>query len=150
MKWHELEVHYRETSEAESENKTECPISNSNDRKRAATRNRTKNTTTSPEIMNEYSESDPDIKDYLAQLLKKKLKCGAPKKTIKKTLCDKGKNRMTKEQNKYKWKNNATLVMLLEKVDSINFYSNIERIEAMKPYEILFTDAIFDNLVEKD
>ena len=40
--------------------------------------------------------------------------------------------------------------MLLEKVDSINFYSNIERIEAMKPYEILFTDAIFDNLVEKD
>ena len=43
--------------------------------------------------------------------------------------------------------------MLLEKVDSINFYLNIERIEAMKPYEILshlFTYAIFDNLVEKD
>ena len=63
MKWHELEVHYTETSEAESKNKIECPISNSNDRKRAATRNRTKYTATSPEIMNEYSESDPDIKD---------------------------------------------------------------------------------------
>ena len=60
MKWHELEVHYNETSELEDENEIERPISNNNDRKRAATRNTTKNTTTSAGTTNEYSESDPD------------------------------------------------------------------------------------------
>ena len=43
--------------------------------------------------------------------------------------------------------------MPLEKVDSINFYPNIQRIEGMTPYEIwscLFTDAVFDNLVEQN
>ena len=109
-------------------NKNKKKISNNNDRKRAATRNTTKNTTTSAGTTNEYSESDPDDKDYVAHLLKKKIKTGAPKKTKKKTLFDKGKKRMTKEQNKNKWKNNATLFLPLEKVDSINFYPKIERI----------------------
>ena len=59
---------------------------------------------------------------------------------------------MTKEQDKNKWKNNATLFVPLENVYSINFYPKIERIEGMTPYEIwpcLFTDAMFDNLVEQ-
>ena len=38
----------------------------------------------------------------MAQLLKKKLKTGAPKKTKKKALCDNGKKRMMKEQKKNK------------------------------------------------
>ena len=109
-------------------NKNKKKISNNNDRKRAATRNTTKNTTTSAGTTNEYSESDPDDKDYVAHLLKKKIKTGAPKKTKKKTLFDKDKKRMTKEQNKNKWKNNATLFLPLEKVDSINFYPKNERI----------------------
>ena len=137
---------------AEGEKGIEYPISSNNDRKRAATRNTTKNTTTSVEATNKYSESDPDDKDYAAQLPKKKLNADAPKKTKKKTSCDKGKKRMTKEQNKSKWKNNATLSVPLAKEDSINFYAKIERIESMTPYEIwssLFTDAMFDNLVEQ-
>ena len=61
VKWHELEVHYNETREAEGENEIERPIISNNDRKRAATRNTTKNTTTTG-TTNEYSESDPDDK----------------------------------------------------------------------------------------
>ena len=43
----------------------------------------------------------------MAQLLKEKLKTGVPKKTKKKASCNKGKERITKEQNKNKLKNNA-------------------------------------------
>ena len=42
--------------------------------------------------------------------------------------------------------------MPLEEVDSINFYPKIEMIEGMTPFETwscLFTDAMFDNLVEQ-
>ena len=69
-----------------------------------------------------------------------------------KILCDKGKKKMTKEQNKNKWSNNATLFVTLEKVDSINFYTNIEWIEDMTPDETwscLFIDSMFDKLVEQ-
>ena len=104
------------------QNKIECPISSNNDRKRAATRNTTKNTTASAGTMNEYSESDRDDKDYVTQLLNKKLKTGAPKKTKKNSSCNKGKKRMVEEQNKNKWKNNANLFVHMEMVDSINFY----------------------------
>ena len=61
----------------------ERPISSNNDRKRATTRNTTKNTITSAETTNEYNESDTDDTNYVAQLLKKKLKTGATKKTKK-------------------------------------------------------------------
>ena len=43
------------------------------------------------------------------------------------------KKKMTKEQKKNKWKNNATLFVPLEKVNSINFHPKIERIEGMTP-----------------
>ena len=86
MKWHELEVHYNETSEAGGEKGIEYPVSRNNDRKRAATRNTTKNTTISAEATNKYSESDPDDKDYVAQLPKKRLNADAPKKTKKKNI----------------------------------------------------------------
>ena len=59
---------------------------------------------------------------------------------------------MTKEQTKNKWKSNVTLFVPLEKVDSINFNPKIEMIEGMTPYETwscLFTDAMFDSLVEQ-
>ena len=79
-----------------------CPISNNNGSKRAATRNTTNNTTTVAGTTNEYSEYDPDNKDYVAHLLRKKLKTDAPKKTKKKTLYGKDKNKKTKEQNKNK------------------------------------------------
>ena len=49
-------------------------------------------------------------------------------------------------------KNNATLFVPLEKVNSINCYPKIERIEAMNSYETwscLFTNAMFDKLVEQ-
>ena len=65
---------------------------------------------------------------------------------------EKVKKKTTNEQNKNKWKNNATLFVTLEKVDSINFYTKIEWIEDMTPDETwscLFTDAMFDNLVER-
>ena len=47
-------------------------------------------------------------------------------------------------------KNNATLFVPLEKVDSINCHPKIERIEGMNPYETwscFFTNAMFDKLV---
>ena len=119
---------YYETSEVEGENEIECPISSNSYRKWAAARNTTKSKTTSAGTTNEYREFD---KEYVAQLLKKKLKIGAPKKAKKKTSCDKGRKRMTKEQDKNKLKNNATLFVLLENMDSINFYPKIERIEGM-------------------
>ena len=49
-------------------------------------------------------------------------------------------------------KNNATLFVTLEKVDSINFYTKIEWIEDIIPDETcscLLADAIFDDLVEQ-
>ena len=69
-----------------------------------------------------------------------------------KILCDKGKKKMIKEQNKNKWNNNITLFVTLEKVDSINCYTKIEWIEGIIPDETcscLLTDAIFDDLVEQ-
>ena len=63
MRWHELEVHYNETSGTEGENEIDCPISSNYDRRKAATRNTTKNTTTSTGTTNKYSKSDPDDKD---------------------------------------------------------------------------------------
>ena len=44
MRWHELEVHYNETSGTEGENEIDCPISSNNDRRKVATRNTNKNT----------------------------------------------------------------------------------------------------------
>lgn len=67
--------------------------------KRVATRSTTKNTTTFSGTINKDRESNPNEKDYVAQLPKRKLKVGAPKNTKKKTSCDKGERRMTKEQN---------------------------------------------------
>ena len=58
-----MEVHYNETSEADGENEKKCPISSKYDRKRAATRNETKNTITFAGTTNEYSESDSDEKN---------------------------------------------------------------------------------------
>ena len=147
----QLEVHYNLTSEAEGENEIDGPTSSNRDRKRTATRNMTKNTTTSPGTMNEDSKCDPDDKDYVAQLPKRKAKAGAPKKTKTKPMCGKDKKKTTKEQKKIKWKSNATLFVPLEKVDSINLHPKIERTEGMTPYETwscLFTGAMFDNLVE--
>ena len=59
----ELEVHYNETSEVEGENQIDSPINSNNDRKRAASRKTTKNTTTSAGPRNEDNESALDDKD---------------------------------------------------------------------------------------
>ena len=75
MKWYELEVQYYETSEAEGENEIECPISSNNYRKWAAARNTTKSATISAGTTSGFREFD---KEYVPQLLKKKLKIGAP------------------------------------------------------------------------
>ena len=77
------------------------PKSSNKDRRRAPTRNTTKNTTISAGTMNGDSVSDPYDKDYVTQLPKKtKAKTDPPIKM--KILCDKGKKEMTKEQNKNK------------------------------------------------
>ena len=148
----ELEVHYNLTSETEGENETDGPTSSNRGRIRTATRNTTKNTTTSPETMNEDSECGPDDEDYVAQLPKRKPKVGAPEKTKTKKLCGEDEKKMTKEQKKNKWKSNATLFVLLEKANSINFHPKIEKIEGITPYETwpcLFRDDMFDKLVEQ-
>ena len=98
----ESEVHYNEISEVEGKNELDGPINSNNGRKRAATRNATKNITTSTGTTNEESESDPDDKDYVAQLPKRKPEAGTCRKNKKKTSCDKGKRSMTKENNKNK------------------------------------------------
>ena len=41
---------------------------------------------------------------------------------------------MAKEQNKNKKKNNVTILIPLKKVDSIDFYPRIEKIDGMTPY----------------
>ena len=61
----ELEVDYNETSEPKDENEIDGPTSSNNDRRRAATRNITKITTTSARTMNWDNEFDPDDKDYV-------------------------------------------------------------------------------------